>query len=259
MDYKLENKVAIITGGSHGIGQSIAESLASEGCNIAFCGRNADRVNNVRSMIESKGVSCLGLKSDLMCDTDRSAFISKVFEVFGGADIVINNVGGGGRWGSDFEHTPEETWMEVFEKNFLLALRFTKSFVPHMRSKGWGRIVTITSKYGRECGGRPWFNMAKFAQSVLMKSLARDFELVRSGITFNSVAPGAIMIPDTGWEEQQKQNPEAFAALLKEQYPLGRLGTPEEVADVVVFLCSDKSSLVNGASILVDGGESMCL
>ena len=92
-----------------------------------------------------------------------------------------------------------------------------------------------------------------------MKNLALNQELVRDGITFNTVAPGCIMIPDTGWEEEQKKDPDAFKKMLDENFPLGRMGTPEEVANVVIFLCSPKSSLVNGASILVDGGESSIL
>lgn len=125
-----------------------------------------------------------------------------------------------------------------------------------MKKQNWGRIVSITSIYGREGGGRPWFNMAKVAQTSLMKNLALNRDLVRYGITFNSVAPGPIMIPETGWDVERMRNPEAFDSASKERFTLGRLGTPEEVANVVVFLCSEKASLVNGASILVDGGES---
>jgi 3-oxoacyl-[acyl-carrier protein] reductase len=98
--------------------------------------------------------------------------------------------------------------------------------------------------------------MAKSAEISLMKTLAMNPALARDGITFNSVAPGAIMIPDTGWEKEQKQDPQKFEKLVASQFPLGRLGTPEEIANVVVFLCSQKASLVNGASIAVDGAES---
>jgi len=117
-------------------------------------------------------------------------------------------------------------------------------------------VVTIASLLGREGGGRPWFNMAKSAEISLMKTLAMNASLARDGITFNSVAPGAIMIPSTGWEEEQKKDPEKFKKMVDLQFPLDRLGTPEEVANVVVFLCSEKASLVNGACIPIDGGES---
>lgn len=170
---------------------------------------------------------------------------------------MFHNVGGGGRWGKPVvEETPEQVWLEVYSKNALAAVLFTMQAIPFMRKQKWGRVVTITSSYGREGGGRPWFNMAKTAQTALMKNLALNYALAREGITFNSVAPGAIMIPDTGWEKEQKENPEEFKKMVDEKYPLGRLGTPEEVASVVVFVCSEKASLVNGASIPVDGGES---
>jgi 3-oxoacyl-[acyl-carrier protein] reductase len=125
-----------------------------------------------------------------------------------------------------------------------------------MSANKWGRVVTITSTLGRLGGGRPWFNIAKTAQTVLMKNLALNRDFVREGITFNSVAPGCIAIQNTGWHEEELKDPESFKAMLDADFPLGRLGTPEEVADVVTFLCSVKASLVNGASILVDGGES---
>ena len=104
--------------------------------------------------------------------------------------------------------------------------------------------------------GRPWFNMAKSAEISLMKTLAMTSYLVRDGITFNSVAPGSIMIEGTGWEKEMRKNPRKFKKMIETEFPLGRLGEPEEVASVVTFLCSEMASLVNGACIAVDGGES---
>ena len=180
-----------------------------------------------------------------------------VIEEWGTLHILINNVGGGGRWGSDnIEKTTEQVWMEVYNKNALATIRFTMRTMPFMRKQKWGRVVTVTSIYGIEGGGRPWFNMAKTAQTAFMKNLAMRSELVQDGITFNSVAPGAIMIPDTGWDAEQKKCPEVFEKMVQEKFPLGRMGTPEEVANVIVFICSTSASLLNGASIPVDGGES---
>jgi 3-oxoacyl-[acyl-carrier protein] reductase len=124
-----------------------------------------------------------------------------------------------------------------------------------MVKKNWGRIVTVTSIFGNTVGGRPWFNMAKVSQSILMKNLAQNKNFSGSGITFNSVAPGAVMIPDTGWTEMEKNEPKEFNNFLN-SLPRGQFGTPEEVSDLVVFLCSKRASYVNGASILIDGGES---
>ena len=257
MDLGIKGKFAIVTGGSHGIGRSIALALAEEGCNVAICARNTARVQEVAKEIKTKGTESLGLIADVMVLDDIEKVIKTVIEAWGKIHILVNNVGGGGRWGSEkVEETREDVWLDVYNKNALAAIRFTTRAIPYMKEQKWGRIITIASVYGREGGGRPWFNMAKSAEISLMKTLAMKPDLVRNGITFNSIAPGAVIIPNTGWEKEQKENPSEFKKMVDRQFPLGRLGTPEEVANVVSFICSEKASLVNGACISVDGGES---
>jgi 3-oxoacyl-[acyl-carrier protein] reductase len=257
MDLGLKEKFALVTGGSHGIGRAIAVALAEEKCNVAICARNKEKVKETLKEIKAKGVQAIGVSADVMIPEDIDLVIKEVIDKWGTIHILINNVGGGGRWGSTVvEETQEQVWLEVYNKNALAAIRFTMKVIPFMRKQKWGRVVTITSIYGREGGGRPWFNMAKAAEISLMKTLAMTHYLTRDGITFNSVAPGAIMIPDTGWERELKDNPEEFAKMVDHKFPLGRLGTPEEVANVIVFICSEKASLLTGASIPVDGGES---
>src|SRR5262249_49740063 len=158
----------------------------------------------------------------------------------GELQILVNNVGGGGRWGNEsIEETELRVWSEVYEKNAMAAVRFTRRALPHMRRGKWGRVVTITSIYGgKEGGGRPWVTMAKAAETGLMKSLSAMTDLARDGITFNSVAPGGIYIAGTGFEDEQWRDPGGFQRMVDAEYPLGRLGTPEEVAAVVTFLCS---------------------
>jgi 3-oxoacyl-[acyl-carrier protein] reductase len=124
-----------------------------------------------------------------------------------------------------------------------------------MRKQKWGRVITISSIQGREGGGRPWYNMAKSAEISLMKTLALNPELSRYGITFNSVAPGAIIFADNEWDIFSKENPDEFQKRLDLGHPIGRLGTPDEVASLVAFLASEKASLINGASIPVDGAQ----
>jgi len=256
VDLGIKGKYALVTGGTHGIGLAIALALADEGCNVAVCSRNQARVARAVADLKARGVEGIGLCADVLIRSDIERVMKAVIGSWGTIHILVNNVGGGGRWGSPIvEETPEEVWIDVYNKNAMAAVRFTMRAIPFMRKQKWGRVITITSVYGREGGGRPWFNMAKTAQTTLMKNLALNYDLARDGITFNSVAPGCIMIPDTGWDYEQKKDPEAFKKMLDEKFPLGRLGTPEEVASVVVFVCSEQASLLNGASIPVDGAE----
>lgn len=260
MDLGLKGKFALVTGGSHGIGRSIAMSLAEEGCNVAIIARTKASVDKVVREIEASGAKALGVAADLAHQDQLARSFQEVMAQFGTLHVLVNNVGGGGRWGSeDPEETPENVWREVLDKNLFAAIGLTMKVLPVMRRQRWGRVITITSTYGVEAGGRPWFNVAKVSQTVLMKNLARMARYAKSGITFNSVAPGAIMIPDTGWDAERKRDEAKFAEFVDAQFPNGRLGTPEEVANVVTFLCSERASLVNGASILVDGGESRAI
>ena len=230
--------------------------LADEGCHVAICARDQGRLNEVSSEIERRGVHSLGVSADVLFSSDIEKVMKEVTSVWGSLHILVNNVGGGGRWGSPIvEQTREDVWWDVYNKNAMAAVRFTMQAIPLMKKQQWGRVVTISSVHGREGGGRPWFNMAKAAEISLMKTLAMNPDLVRCGITFNTVTPGAIMIEGTGWEKEKREKPEQFKMLL-DQLPFGRMGTPEEVANVVVFLCSEVASLVNGACIMVDGGES---
>lgn len=256
MDLKIKDKYALVTGGTHGIGKAIAFALADEGCRVAVCSRTRSRIEETEKQLKSKGVDCLAIQADVTIEKDINKVVDEIIKKWGTLHILVNNVGGGGRWGKeDIEETDEKVWQEVYDKNVMSSIRLTKLVIPYMRKQKWGRIVNITSVYGREAGGRPWFNMAKTAQTVLMKNLSLKKNIVRDGITFNSVAPGCVMIPDTGWEQEQKKDPAAFKTMVNESFPLGRLGSPEEVASVVAFICSEKASLVNGASIPVDGSE----
>lgn len=257
MDLKIKNKYALISGGTHGIGRSIALALADEGCNVAVFSRNVERVEKTKDELQAKGVNCIAIPADVTVETDIKKVTDAVINKWGTIHILVNNVGGGGRWGSEIvEDTNEEVWQEVYDKNVLSAIRLTMWAIPFMRKQKWGRVVTITSIFGREGGGSPWFSMAKTAQTSFMKALAKKHYLTEDGITFNSVAPGAIMIPDTGWEKMVKEKPKEAEEFIKRELPLGRLGTPEEIASVVAFICSEQASLLNGASIPVDGGQS---
>ena len=257
MDLELKGKFALVTGGSHGIGLATAQALANEGCNVAICARSEGPLQEAASDLEARGVSALGIQCDAMVAADIERAVNAVTDKWGTIHILVNNVGGGGRWGSPvIEDTPEDVWADVYSKNAMAAVRFTRLVIPFMRKQKWGRVVTVASIFGREGGGRPWFNMAKSAEISLMKSLAMTNDLVRDNITFNTVAPGHIYVPGTGIEDERTDDEAAFARRLDTEFPMGRMGTPEEVASVIVFACSTRASLLSGTSIPVDGGES---
>lgn len=258
MDLGLNGKFALVTGGSHGIGRSIALALADEGCNVAICARNKQRLEKVVEEIELKGVNTIGICADTTDALGIEYVIETTNKLWGRLHILINNVGGGGSWGNtDIEYNSEDVWREVYNNNAMAMVRFTMLVLPIMRKEKWGRVVTISSIYGYEAGGgHPWYNMAKAAQISFMKNLSIDRKFVRGGITFNTVAPGFIMIPDTGLYRKLEEDPVEFNKFISDNCPLGRLGSPEEVASMVTFLCSDNARLVNGALIAIDGGQS---
>ena len=256
MKLGLEGKRALVTGGSHGIGLSIARLLASEGVAVALLARDGARLQAAALDLRQNGAEVITVSADVLRSRDTSKAWDYVAQVWGGVDILVNNVGGGGRWGHEnVLETSLKVWGEVYQKNTGVAIELARLALPGMLEKKWGRVVTVTSIFGEMTGGRPWFNIAKVSQNILMRSLAHRKDFARANITFNSVAPGAIYIPDTGWEEAESNEPIEFARYI-ESLPLGRLGTPEEVAEVVLFLVSNRASLVNGSSIVVDGGET---
>jgi 3-oxoacyl-[acyl-carrier protein] reductase len=257
MDLEIAGKVVLITGGSHGIGAATALEFAREGCQVVICARDKEKIDQTINEIQSFGVKALGIAADVLRPDAAFMVVNETIKNFGTIHILVNNVGGGGRWGGEnILDTEEKVWYEVFQKNTMAAIQFTRETLPYMIKQKWGRVVSVASIYGKEAGGKPWFNLAKSAEISFMKTMAMDAKIVRKNITFNSVAPGALMIAGTGWEEEKNKNPKRFDARLNANFPLGRMGTPEEVARVIVFICSKSASYVNGACIAVDGGES---
>jgi 3-oxoacyl-[acyl-carrier protein] reductase len=255
-NYNLSGKRALVTGGSHGIGVAIAKKLAHHGVDVAILSRTQIELEKSSKELSSLGVKSIFLVCDVLSTSSVLESWKNLEKQWYGVDILINNVGGGGRWGSEnILDTPDEVWSEVFQKNAGVATQLTTLAIPYMQDKKWGRVITVTSIYGENIGGRPWFNVAKVAQTTFIKNLAQVKDFVRSGITFNAVAPGSIFIEETGWDKMQRENPREYIDF-KEKLPLGRLGTADEVASAVVFLCSTEANYINGISLTVDGGES---
>jgi 3-oxoacyl-[acyl-carrier protein] reductase len=257
MQTGLKDKIALVTGGSYGIGRAIALALAEEGCRVAICARGSERLEQTAGEIRAKGVQALAVAADVTHEGAATRVIDAVVKAWGGLHILVNNVGGaGGLERRPVEEVPEEKWTEAYQRNVLATQRFTLQAIPHLRRAKWGRVVAIASRQGKEGGGRPWYTMAKSAEISLMKTLALTPDLARAGITFNSIAPGRVIFEGNEWDQFRREDPERYAQALNQRVPIGRAGTPEEVAAVVVFACSEAASLLNGACISVDGGES---
>jgi 3-oxoacyl-[acyl-carrier protein] reductase len=253
MDLGLKDRVAVVTGASRGIGRAIALGLAAEGCKVVIGARGEEALEAVAAEIRAGGGEALPVAGDLTLPGSAERLIARAAEAFGGLDIVVNNLGGSAPANKPFLETEPKDWRGVVGLNLYPAVESSRLAVPHFRRRGQGCIVMIASVYGRESGGYTGYNAAKASVISLAKSLSR--ELAPDNVRVNAVAPGSIIFPGGSWERRRRADPDGIAEFVKRDIPLGRFGRPEEVASVVVFLCSDRASWVSGACIPVDGSQ----
>lgn len=258
MDLGLEDKVAVVTGASRGLGRAIALALAGERARVVMCARNAGDLDAAVAEARRIGLrdqAAVGVAADVTTADGVSAVIEAAVRAYGGVDIIVNNVGGSGA--RDFDGTDEQDLQAVLDRNLFPALRVSRAALPHLRARGGGVIVFVASVYGRESGGGPSYNVAKAAEISLAKAMALD--LAKDGIRVVSVAPGSISFPGGSWDRRQKADPAGMAAFVAREIPFGRFGRPDEIGDVVAFLCSPRASWITGACVPIDGGQSRAL
>ena len=252
MDLQLTGKVAIITGGSRGLGLASATALAAEGCRVAVCARGeAALMDAAATLREVAGADdrVLPIVADVSTAAGVEDVVRQTVETFGRLDILVNNVGLA--QGTTIVDTSDEVWQQAFDQTLFPAIRMSRLAVPHMRRQGAGAIVMIASIWGRESGGRMTYNAVKAAEISLAKSMAQ--QLARENIRVNSVAPGSISFPGGSWHKRQQADPAGMADFVMRELPFGRFGRADEVGNVVAFLCSPVASWISGASVPVDG------
>ena len=253
MNLDLKNKVALITGGSRGIGRATALRFADEGCNVAICARGQEGLDKALEELRGYDIESFGLAVDVSQPGETERFVESAAEALGGIDILVNNVGGtaGSR---ELLTSTDADWQETFDLNLFHAVRASRAVVPHMQKRDGGSIVTISSISGWKPANRgAQYGATKAAEMFLAGALA--WELADQHIRVNTVCPGSLYFKGGGWERFKKENPEEYETFRTREFPAQRLGTDFEVADVVVFLSSRRAYWINGASIPVDGAQ----
>jgi NAD(P)-dependent dehydrogenase (short-subunit alcohol dehydrogenase family) len=258
MDLSLKDKVAVISGGSVGIGLAIAEGLAAEGVHLALCARNEERViQTARSISDQYGVKAIGVKTDVSKPVDIDHLVDEVEKMYGGADILINNAGTGSE--ETILKAPDERWQYYWDLHVMAVVRLSRLLAAMMRSRGGGVILNNASICATQpLGYEPIYNVTKAALVMFSKCLAN--ELIPFNIRVNAVNPGLVMTPD--WQKTARKLTEGkditwqdyLDRIAKDYAPIGRFATPQEVANLFVFLCSPRASYCVGSTYYIDGG-----
>jgi 3-oxoacyl-[acyl-carrier protein] reductase len=263
MNISLTGKVALVTGGSKGIGAAAAMSLSEARARVAICSRNEEELRQMAIAIESKtSHRVLAVRADVRVQADVDRLVDEVQSALGGIDILVNNAGGVGEVGP-FEDIPTDIYSEVYDLNVVSMVRLVKAVLPVMKAKKWGRIINISSENGLQPDpDMTPYNLTKAAIINLSKSLSKT--LGQHNILVNTVSPAFIytplvesMIKDIA-AQQGSTEQEALQRFLAEKRPnieLRRVGKIEEVGAAVVFLASEQASFITGTNLRVDGGS----
>lgn len=253
MDLMLQDKVAMISGGSRGIGFHIARDLAAEGCRVVISARGEEQLSrSVEELNAGGGGRAAGFAGDIAGKGVPEKFLEAAIGAFGGVDLLVNNVGGSNP--KTLLESGDEDWQGGFDFNFFHAVRLSRLVIPEMKKRGGGAILNVSSIYGRESKGAMIYNASKAALISFTKALSQ--QVAKDGIRVNSIAPGGILFPGGVWERRIAEAPDGLQGFIGAEMPLGRFGTGDEVSAVAVFMLSPRASLVHGACWNVDGAQS---
>ena len=245
MDLQLSGKISIVTGGTRGIGRAIAEVLASEGANVAFCARNPEEVRDTERELAVHGTKIVGTVLDVSDFNGVVAWVQSTAETFGGIDVVVNNVS------ALAIPDTEENWERSLSVDVMGTVRVCTAALPYLEKSTCPAIVNISSVSGREAdfASGP-YGTAKSAVIAYTAYLA--FAHANKGIRANTVSPGNTYFPGGVWEDIEHGNPDLFKMAM-DLNPTGKMGTAQETANAVVFLASPAASRISGTNLVVDG------
>lgn len=247
--FDLTGKVAIVTGASSGLGVQFAHVLADNGAKVVLVARRVDKLNSVAKELEGKGATVLPIQCDVADEAQVGNVVDKTIKKFGEIDILINNAGVGAV--TPLEQTTREDWDRVHDINVTGVFLFSKHVVPHMRKRGYGKIINISSMFGlvgNTAITTAAYHSSKGAVDNLTNAMAGEYS--KHGITTNAIGPGFFESEMT----EQVMHDEGFLKFIENRCPMGRPGREGELDGVLLLLASDASSYVNGQTIYVDGG-----
>jgi 3-oxoacyl-[acyl-carrier protein] reductase len=249
MKIDLSGKRAIVAGGSRGIGRAIALAFAEAGADVSICARGADALEAARKEIGACGAKAHAGTCDLADGDAIAGYVAGAIEALGGVDILVNNASGFGAGDDD------ATWENSVAVDLMATVRAVRAVRPLMEAQGSGAILNISSISGFQPTIRnPSYGATKAA--IIQYTLTEAAALARKGIRVNCIAPGSIEFPGGTWEKRKTDNPKLYEGVLR-SIPFGRLGYPEEIAQVAAFLVSPLASWVTGQTITVDGGQML--
>ncbi len=262
MNLELNGRIALVTGGSKGIGAGIVRCLAEEGMRVAVCARPSTAMEALMAELQSAGFEVMAVPANVMDPEQVREAVALVVSRWGGLDLLVNNVGGAVRYGG-FEELGDEDWMRAFEFNVMPVVRFVRAVLPHLRRSTLRRIINVSSISAIQPGlFNPHYALTKSAVVNLGKQLANAF--AKDGILVNTVCPGPVR--SEAWEaniraeaERTGKPVDVARELFEERealkVPLGRVGQPADVAGAVAFLASQFSSWTSGSCLHINGGK----
>jgi NAD(P)-dependent dehydrogenase (short-subunit alcohol dehydrogenase family) len=254
MEFGLKGKVAVVTGGTEGIGRATALRLAQEGAKVAICARRQEMLDKTAAEIRKTGADVLAVAADMSKAADVERFMKAVVERFGRIDILVNNAGTSMR--GKFLELQDKAWSDDIELKVFGAIRCTRLAVPHMKKNGGGSILNITISSAKQPGAESYpTSVSRAAGLAITKALSKEF--AADNIRVNTVCIGKIK---SGQHERrytrEGKKAEDYYREASKDIPLGRVGEADEVANVITFLVSDAASYVTGTSVNLDGGIS---